>query len=197
MPKENAPGRKKVPATSQTSKNGQQQAGQLEGLKSVPQTNSTQAGVTSQSTKAAPSKAAAQTSTPSVKKSKEGNKPRIGGTAVPGAKSTQPKEVPSTNDPNQQQIASYNRDMRRRMQNLGTGPYNESQKKGKSPQERRKEMLERRKEKIEERRAELRKTVPGRISIGNKNTFFIIGVTAFLILLIMIFVILRLVLHVF
>src|SRR5690242_13018544 len=53
-------------------------------------------------------------------------RPAIGGTAVPGAKSTQPKEMPASQNPNaQQQAEMYNRDMRRRMQHMGTGPYSE------------------------------------------------------------------------
>lgn len=150
---------------------------------------------------ASPKTASSPEVTTDVKKPKGGNKsnrPQIGGTAVPGAKSTQPKEMPDTNNPNQQQIASYNRDMRRRMQNLGTGPYSESQKKGKTPQERRQKVIERRKERIEERRAELRKAVPKtRVAIGRKNTYFIIAVAVFLVVLILVFVVLRLVLHLF
>src|SRR5205085_2588094 len=59
------------------------------------------------------------------KQSGKDRKPEIGGTAVTGAKSTQPKEITSTN-PQQQQAESYNRQMRRRMEHMGTGPYTES-----------------------------------------------------------------------
>src|SRR5438067_10265090 len=58
----------------------------------------------------------------------KGGKPRIGGTAVPGAKSTMPKPPPTSNDPNQQQVESSNRTMRRRMQQLKTGPYAEQER---------------------------------------------------------------------
>src|SRR6266849_594638 len=62
---------------------------------------------------------------PTTNRAKQGGgnrKPEVGGTAVTGAKSTQPKETTSTN-PAQQQAESYNRQMRRRMEHLGTGPY--------------------------------------------------------------------------
>src|SRR5262245_34997656 len=52
------------------------------------------------------------------------DKSRIGGTAVPGAKSTRPREI-NTASPTQQQAESYSREMRRRMQHMGTGPYGE------------------------------------------------------------------------
>src|SRR5260370_37949492 len=48
------------------------------------------------------------------KQSVKNSQTRVGGTAGPGGKSTQPKESTST-DPQQQQAESYNRDMRRRM----------------------------------------------------------------------------------
>src|SRR5438094_6810228 len=56
------------------------------------------------------------------KQSGKSNRPRVGGTAVSGAKSTQPKQISTTNNPQQQQMESMNRDMRRRMQRLGTDP---------------------------------------------------------------------------
>src|SRR5438105_661558 len=67
-----------------------------------------------------------QSNTPKDTANKSGqsgksNRSRVGGTAIPGAKSTQPKEVTTTN-PQQQQAESYNRTMRRRMEHLGTGP---------------------------------------------------------------------------
>ena len=120
------------------------------------------------------------------------NKPRIGGTAVPGAKSTQPKPVTSTNNQAQQQSESSNRTMRRRMEQLGTGPASEEDR-GKSLQDRRKKQLERRKEKLEEKRAELRKSMPGggKLTLGNRNTYFVIAVVVLVILLIVAFILLR------
>ncbi len=120
------------------------------------------------------------------------DKPRVGGTAVPGAKSTQPKQITSTNNQNQQQAESSNRTMRRRMEQLGTGPASEEDR-GKTLQDRRKKQLDRRKEKLEERRAQLRKSMPGggKLTLGSRNTYFIIAVVVIVVLLIVAFILLR------
>ena len=120
------------------------------------------------------------------------NKPRIGGTAVPGAKSTQPKQITSTNNQNQQQTESSNRTMRRRMEQLGTGPASEEDR-GKTLQDRRKKQVERRKEKLEERRAQVRKSMPGggRLTLGRRNTYFLIAVAVVVVLLIIGFILLH------
>jgi len=135
------------------------------------------------------------TSSSSTKKSSmkgKTHKPRIGGTAVQGAKSTQVKPVSASNDPNQQQAESYNRDMRRRMEHLGTGPYAQENR-AQSMQEQRQKRLDRRKQRLEEKRQEIRKAMPGgKISLGRKNTYFIIAVAALIILIIGIFLVLRL-----
>lgn len=121
----------------------------------------------------------------------KGEKSRIGGTAIPGAKSTQPKPPPTSNDPNQQQVESYNRTMRRRMQQLKAGPYAEQQR-AQSLQERRQKRVERRKQRVEEKREELKKSLPaGKITLGRRNTYFLIAVVAIIILLIVAFVVLR------
>ncbi len=132
-----------------------------------------------------------QTSAKRRNKSKS-NRPRVGGTAIPGAKSTQPKQIAPTSNPNQQQTESYNRTMRRRMETLGTGPTSDEER-GKSLQDRRKKQVERRKEKLEERRAELRKSMPGggRLALGRRNTYFLIAVLVIVLLLIVAFVLLR------
>jgi FtsZ-interacting cell division protein ZipA len=118
------------------------------------------------------------------------NRSQVGGTAIPGAKSTMPRQPPAANDPSQQQAESYNRDMRRRMQHLGTGPYSENQRS--TPQEQRKKRIERRKQRVEEERERLRKSTPtGKVALGRKNLYFIIAVTALIVLLIVIFAILR------
>lgn len=139
----------------------------------------------------APSNKLTQTAGKRRDKSKS-NKSRIGGTAVTGAKSTQPKQITSTNNANQQQAESYNRTMRRRMEQLGTGPTSEEDR-GKSLQDRRKKQIERRKERLEERRADLRKSMPGggRLTLGSKNTYFIIAVVVIVVLLIVAFILLR------
>src|SRR5438270_12065640 len=87
------------------------------------------------------------------KQSAKDRKPEIGGTAVTGAKSTQPKEITSTN-PQQQQAESYNRQMRRRMEHMGTGPYTESPTL--SIRDRKKKRLEKKKQ---ERLQEVKKVV--------------------------------------
>ncbi len=117
------------------------------------------------------------------KQSAQSNQPRIGGTAAPGAKSTRPKEITSTS-PQQQQAESYNRDMRRRMEHLGTGPGQASS--AKDPRQKR---LEKRKRRAEERRQEVKKvaaTGPRKISLGRRNTYFLIAVVAVIILVIIV-----------
>ena len=133
-------------------------------------------------------------STPVTNRSKQGGKnrrPAIGGTALPGAKSTQPKEITTTN-PQQQQAESYNRTMRRRMEHMGMGPYTENPTV--SARDKKKQRLERKKQ---ERMQDVNKVVargpnPTRVSnLGRKNTYFILGVVALLVLLIVIFLIIR------
>ena len=111
------------------------------------------------------------------------NRPRVGGTAMPGAKSTQPKEI-STSNPQQQQADSYNRTMRRRMEQLGTGP-----SQGNPAQDQRKKRLEKRRKRMEERREEVRKVAasgPRKITIGRKNTYFLIAVAVLIVAIIVI-----------
>jgi cobalamin biosynthesis Mg chelatase CobN len=135
-------------------------------------------------------KAAQQKLTPK-KGATRGSRTQVGGTAVPGAKSTMPKPPPTaSNQSQQQQAESYNRDMRRRMQHMGTGPYSEGQRN--SPQEKRRKRIERRKQRLEEERARLRRSTPtGRVALGRRSLYFIIVVAAIVVLLIVIFVILR------
>src|SRR5947209_8709080 len=111
------------------------------------------------------------------------NRPRAGGTALPGAKSTQPKEI-STSNPQQQQADSYNRTMRRRMEHLGTGP-----NQGNTVQDQHKKRLEKRRKRIEERRAEVKKVAasgPRKITIGRRNTYFLIAVAVLIVAIIVI-----------
>jgi len=125
------------------------------------------------------------------KQSGRNRKPEIGGTAITGAKSTQPKEITSTN-PQQQYANSYNLQMRRRMEHLGTGPYTESTPV--TARDRKKKRLEKKKQ---ERLQEVKKVVakgpsPTRVgNLGRKNTYFILGVVAVLVILIVIFLIIR------
>jgi cobalamin biosynthesis Mg chelatase CobN len=132
----------------------------------------------------------AKPATAAKKGGAKGNKSRVGGTALPGAKSTLPKQIPTGNNPAQQQAESYNRDMRRRMQHLGTGP--QSDQRANTLQEQRRKRIERRKQRVEAERARLRRSTPGgRITLGRRNLYFILGVVALVVLLIVIFVVLR------
>ena len=108
-------------------------------------------------------------------------KSRVGGTATPGAKSTQPREV-ATTDPQKQQAETYNREMRRRMQHLKTGPYSDAP----TPVEQRRKKIERRKKEIDEVRQELRARGPRNITIGRRNTYFLIAVAVLVVLLIVV-----------
>jgi len=131
----------------------------------------------------------AQQKSTSKKGAPRGNRTPIGGTAVPGAKSTAPKP-PAASSPSQQQAESYNRDMRRRMQHMGTGPYSENQRA--TPQEQRKKRIERRKQRLEEERERLRRSSPtGKVTLGRRSLYFVIGVAVLVVLLIVVFVILR------
>jgi hypothetical protein len=116
----------------------------------------------------------------------KGRKSAIGGTAVPGAKSMRPKEMPTSQSPNaEQQADTYNRDMRRRMQHMGTGPYSEP-----APVPARKKAQKRIDER-KKRQADVKKNVISRgpstnIKLGRRNTYFVLGALAFVVLIILI-----------
>ena len=129
------------------------------------------------------------TDTTKDKQSSKSHKPAIGGTAVQGAKSTQPKEINATS-PTQQETESYNREMRRRMQHMGTGPY------GGSPTDAVRNRRQKRIDKRKQQQEDVKKTVIAKgpstdIKLGRKNTYFVIGLIAFLVLLIVITLIIR------
>lgn len=116
------------------------------------------------------------------KQSGKSNKSRVGGTAVQGAKSMQPKQITS-NDPQQQQVESYNRQMRRRMEHMGTSP---TQNAG---LERNRKRMAKRRQRIEERRAEVKKVAasgPRDIRIGRNVVYFLIAVGVIVVALIVI-----------
>lgn len=116
------------------------------------------------------------------------NKARVGGSAVPGAKSTQPKQMPTGNNQQDQQAANSNRLMRRRMERMGTY---DTEKRMQNVYNQRRKRIERRKQKLEEARAEVRKSSPaGRIRLGRGNIYFIVGVVV-LILIVILFAVLR------
>lgn len=126
-------------------------------------------------------------SAPSTSKGKPGAKSRqtsIGGTAIQGAKSTQPKEL-STATPANQQPEYYNREMRRRMQQMGTGPY--SERAVIDPRERRRKRQERLKERQERVRHIADAKGPSRdIKLGRRNTYFLIAIAVLIIILIVV-----------
>ena len=78
----------------------------------------------------------------------------IGGTAVTGAKSTQPKEL-STGTPANQQAEYYNREMRRRMEHMGNDSQEQSLQKRRQKREQR--LKERRSKEVEK----VRHALPG------------------------------------
>lgn len=138
-----------------------------------------------------PGSGSTQASSARGKQSGKNRRPAVGGTAVPGAKSTLPKEMPTSQTPNaQQQAETYNRDMRRRMQHMGTGPYSEP-----APMPARKKAQKRMDER-KKRQEEVKKTVVTKgpstnIRLGRRNTYFVLGTFAFVVLVIVIAVILR------
>ena len=116
------------------------------------------------------------------KQSGKSNKSRVGGTAVQGAKSMQPKQMTS-NNPQQQQVESYNRQMRRRMEHMGTSPAQNS------GMERNRKRMAKRKQRIDERRAEVKKVAasgPRDIRLGRNVIYFLIVVGVIVVALIVI-----------
>ncbi len=115
------------------------------------------------------------------------NQPRIGGTAVQGAKSTQPKQFTS-NDTQQQQVESYNRQMRRRMEHMGTAPTQNA------AMERNRKRMAKRRQRIEERRAEVKKVAasgPRDIRIGRRVVYFLIAVGVVILALIILAIVIN------
>ncbi len=167
MAKANRPGSQKS-GTEHTSKNEKQAPQQQQ-----------QIHVTSSPT---PSSA----NQPKGKQSGQRRKTTIGGTAIQGARSTQPKEVPTGPTANQKP-EFYNRVTRRRMEQMGTGPYNE--RATVDPRERRKKSQQKRQDKI---KALVDAKGPGRdIKLGNRNTYFLIGVVVVLIALFILFLVFK------
>jgi hypothetical protein len=124
-----------------------------------------------------------QSDTDKGKQSEKSRKSTIGGKAAPGARSAQPKEI-KTPSP-MQQGESYNREMRRRMQHMGMGPYSET------PADTVRDRRQKRIEKKKQRQAEVKKTVVSKgpstnIKLGRRNTYFLlvtIGIIALIIIL--------------
>ena len=103
----------------------------------------------------------------------------------------QPKEMPTSQNPNaEQQAETYNREMRRRMQHMGTGPYSEP-----APVPARKK-AEKRIQERKKRQEEVKKTVVAKgpstdIKLGRRNTYFVLGTLAVVVLIIVIAIILH------
>lgn len=136
---------------------------------------------------------AATTNSRKNRSGKKNKQFQVGGTAVPGAKSTQPKQNASTNNPQQQEIDGYNRTMRRRMQHMEAGPYAGKQQKMKTPQEKRKEKIERIKQRRAAQVAAVKRSLPGgKISTDTKRVYYLVaGVAIAIVAVILLFVILR------
>ncbi|MGH2506765.1 MAG: hypothetical protein ACRDHZ_05035 [Ktedonobacteraceae bacterium] len=104
-------------------------------------------------------------------------KSSIGGTAIQGAKSTQPKEIPTGAAANQKP-EYYNRETRRRMQQMGTGPYNERTRL--DPRARQKKRLEKNREKVKQL---VDAKGPNRdIKLGKRNTYCVIALVVLIII---------------
>lgn len=167
-----------------TNKHGSQQPASGTNATNATTTAKT-ANASKNSASSAPQVPTADSMQPSPNKNKpsgKSNKSRVGGTAIQGAKSMQPKQITS-NDPQQQQVESYNRQMRRRMDHMGTSP---SQNAG---MERNRKRMAKRKQRIEERRAEVKKvaaTGPRDIRIGRNVIYFLIAVGVIIVGLIVI-----------
>ncbi len=131
-------------------------------------------------------------------KDRQGGKSRkqtTGGTAAQGARSTQPKETKAAS-PTQQQAESYNREMRRRMQHMGMGPY------GGSPADTVRDKRQKRIEKKKQRQAEVKKTVVTKgpstnVKLGRRNTYFLIVTVSIVVLIILVALIIRFISHSF
>src|SRR6266571_1394700 len=99
----------------------------------------------------------AETAASKKKGTGKDSRPKVGGAAAQGAKSTQPRPVSASNDPNQQQMDSYNRTMRRRMEQMG-GQSQEDRMH--NMQKQRQKRIDRKKNRLEEKRQEFRKSMP-------------------------------------
>lgn len=127
---------------------------------------------------------------PAPRKSGKSNRPAVGGSAVSGARSTQPKKITENANAQQQQLESYNRDQRRRMERMGMS---DDDQRARTIQDQRKKRSDRLKERREEQVARVRKSLPGgKIDTSPRKVYYMIaGVAIAIILLIVVFAILR------
>ena len=126
------------------------------------------------------------TTTAKRKKGHKNHRPQVGGTAVSGAKSMQPRATGEASNPQQQQYDYSNRNMRRRMQQIGTAPDEEN--KAQAMRQKRQKRIERRKQELDTRRAALRRQMP---TFGRRNLYFFLGTLAIIVILIVVFALLR------
>lgn len=140
------------------------------------------------------------TPTPSSAQSQKGHQHRasskvarraVGGTAIPGAKSTIPKTISEASNPQQQQQDSYNRDMRRRMTRMGQG--GDQEDRAHSAQNQRKKRMERLKERRQQQLAQIKKSLPGgKIDTNPRRVYYMIAAVALIVIVVIaVFALLR------
>lgn len=101
---------------------------------------------------------------------------------MPGAKSTLPRTV-TTTDPQQQQFENLNREMRRRLRQMKAGPYSEAP----SPADKYRKRLEKQKRKREQQRKAVEKiaeTAPRQIHLGRRVIYSVLVIVAILVVVI-------------
>ncbi|GCF06860.1 hypothetical protein [Dictyobacter arantiisoli] len=117
------------------------------------------------------------------------SRPVIGGSAIPGAKSTQPKQISEVRNPQQQQYESYNRDMRRRMERMG---YEDEENRAETAQTQRQKRMQRLKQRRQEQLAQVKKSLPGgKIDTNMRRVYYMVAVVAIIIVLLIAFALLR------
>lgn len=125
----------------------------------------------------------------SSRKKDRSNRPQIGGTAAAGAKSTLPRQVPQTSDPNKQQMESYNRVMRRRMEHIGVGSQAQENRLEKARNRRQKRVAHAKERRVEAQQ-EMKKSLHDS-GFGRKNLYLFLATLAVIVILIVIFVVLH------
>jgi hypothetical protein len=117
-------------------------------------------------------------------KSRKGPQSTIGGTAVQGAKSTHPKQYTQNASQQQQQLESYNREMRRRMERLNSGEDDHGQS---SVQKRRQKREERLKERRASELARVKHALPGgKVDTSIRKVYILLAVILVVIILLIV-----------
>lgn len=134
-----------------------------------------------------PKIAASNTNTTTTRasgKNRKGYQPTIGGTAVQGAKSTQPKQYTQNASQQQQQLESYNREMRRRMERINGGEDEQVQS---SVQKRRKKHEEHLKERRANELARVKRSLPGgKVDTSIRKVYILLAVILVVIILLIV-----------